>query len=130
MSSFDAVSVASGSVGGTIYGAKTDTATYNTVTVSGGSVGNIYGAYSSNSNGGVVDNNTVTLSGGTVTGDVYGAYGVSASVGSNTVNLQGSTVKGSVYAAAPKAAQPAATRSTCTARTCPVPASTGAAARL
>ena len=98
VSSFDAVSVASGSVGGTIYGAKTDTATYNTVTVSGGSVGNIYGAYSSNSNGGVVDNNTVTLSGGTVTGDVYGAYGVSASVGSNTVNLQGSTVKGSVYA--------------------------------
>ena len=99
VSSFNAVSVASGSVSGTIYGAKTDTATYNTVTVSGGSVGSIYGAYSSNSNGGIVDNNTVTLSGGTVTGDVYGAYGVSASVGSNTVNLSGSTVTGNVYGA-------------------------------
>ena len=92
VSSFDAVSVASGSVGGTIYGAKTDTATYNTVTVSGGSVGNIYGAYSSNSNGGVVDNNTVTLLGGTVTGDVYGAYGGAG--GSNNVTLGAATTDG------------------------------------
>jgi hypothetical protein len=91
VSSFNTVSVASGSVGGTIYGAKTDTTTYNTITVNGGTIGQgIYGGYAT----GFVGNNTIILKGGTVSGDVYAGYSTEGSASDNTINLYSTNVSG------------------------------------
>ena len=81
------VTVNSGSVAGTVYGASGATTTYNTVTVNGGTITDgIYGSYSPT--GGMAENNTITLQGGKVSGDIYGGYaGTSGSSSNNTINL-------------------------------------------
>ncbi|WP_313971908.1 autotransporter outer membrane beta-barrel domain-containing protein [uncultured Selenomonas sp.] len=65
----------------------------NTVTVSGGTVKNAYGAETSG--GGEAKKNTVTISGGTVNAEVAGGVGYKAT--ENTVTLTGGTVSGDVY---------------------------------
>ena len=71
ITSENTVTVASGSIGGTVYGARSNAVTYNTLTVNGGTIGQgIYGGYAT----GYVGNNTITLKGGTVSGDVYAGY--------------------------------------------------------
>ena len=89
------VTINDGTVGGNVYGGCShgDAATGNTVTITGGKVGTedsssiVYGGYSSSN--AKVSNNTVTISGGTVIGDVYGGLG-NVDVTGNTVALLGS----------------------------------------
>ena len=70
---------------------KDSDAVKNSVTVSGGEVGNIYGGRASYGN---ATGNEVSISGGTVTGKVYGGDG--GYVKKNIVNISGGTV-GDVY---------------------------------
>lgn len=72
--------------------AESDIVTNNTVTISGGTVtGVVYGGYSFN---GDATKNEVSISGGEV-GDVYGGDGFEAT--GNSVNISGGTVKGDVH---------------------------------
>lgn len=95
----DTASVNNTNVHGNVMGAESqhgtasdnkaeNSATYNTVNISGNAQVdvNVYGGY-----GGTVqaDNNTVNLSGGTVSGAVYGGYSESGTTKNNTVNLYG-----------------------------------------
>ena len=70
-------------------------ATYNTVTITGGEVtGDICGGCS---NTGSATGNTVTITNGTVTGDVYGGYSDWGGATGNTVTISDGTVSGDVY---------------------------------
>ena len=100
------VTISDGTVGTvnrsrSVYGGYSDkgAATGNTVTITGGTVkGSVYGGYSNG--GGEVSGNTVTITGGTV-GDVFATavYGGSSygDATGNRVTITGSTVKGYVY---------------------------------
>ena len=90
------VKISGGTVENNVYGGVThgSLATGNTVKISGGTVGTedsssiVYGGYSTSTNGDVFKN-AVTITGGTVTGKVYGGWG-NADVTGNTVALSGS----------------------------------------
>ncbi len=89
------VKISGGKVTGDVYGGRSKevSATGNTVTINGGTVGTedsssiVYGGYSSSN--AKVSNNTVTITGGEVTGDVYGGYSSSGEVSGNTVTITG-----------------------------------------
>ena len=99
------VTINDGTVGGDVYGGwgYTD-ATNNRVTITGGTVGtvdsssSVYGGYSSSSGyGGEVSGNTVTITGGKVTGYVYGGrISVGAATG-NRVTITDGTVNDGIY---------------------------------
>ncbi len=80
---YNSVEISGGTVGGSVVGGKSDegNATGNTVNISGGTVGDVYGGYS---NCGNATGNTVRISGGTVGGSVVG--GCSEDGGSATGN--------------------------------------------
>ena len=84
--------------GGRVYeavGAKQTTGNQamsgNSVSISGGSVDFVYGAYATSSASTNIQNNHVTISGGTIGSSVYGASGV------GTVNNNGVTVTGGSF---------------------------------
>ncbi|MDR3043122.1 MAG: autotransporter outer membrane beta-barrel domain-containing protein [Desulfovibrio sp.] len=119
----NAVNISGGSVNGYVYGgySYSDDATDNTVTISGLAAvgGYLYGGLAES--GGVATGNTVTISGGSVDGDVisgssgvatgntvnisggmlgrnvYGGFGSSGTAQDNDVNISGGTVAGYVY---------------------------------
>ena len=75
-------------------------------TVSGGTVGDVYGGDSASVGkliSGEAHHNTVNISGGSVKGDVYGGYSdsydqsISCEAYDNTVNISGGSVRGEVY---------------------------------
>ena len=73
-----------------IYHDKQSVNADNTVTLSGGSVsGDVMGAYTKTN--GDASGNTATISGGTVSGDIYGAKITSGTVSNNTVTVTGGT---------------------------------------
>ena len=86
-------------VRGRVYGGSTDStdsnAHHNTVNISGGSVtDNVFGGRSADSS---AHHNTVNISGGSVKGNVYGGWSTNGSTYDNTVNISGGTVRGEVY---------------------------------
>ena len=85
----NSVTVSGGEVGN-IYGGRASygNATGNEVSISGGEVGNIYGGRASYGN---ATGNEVSISGGTVTGKVYGGDG--GYVKKNIVNISGGRVE-------------------------------------
>lgn len=104
--------------------AKSGDANWNTVTISGGSVGYVYGGYSradstsSNSTSGEATHNTVTISSGTMKDSVWGGSSTAVSNNGsatsraatwNTVSISGGTVKGSVWGGASSASSISAT---------------------
>ena len=85
-----------------VYGANirggTDSATYNTVKVSGDSTvlnSSVYGAYIWKDGTGNATNNAVEISGGTLKGNVRGGQAVSGDANYNTVTISGGTFDGS-----------------------------------
>ena len=89
------VTITGGTIG-TVYGGYTDaadgTTTGNTVTLAGGTLGNVYGGYTEAADG-TTENNTVTLAGGTVTGTVYGG---NKSAKGNTLNVNTAATVGKI----------------------------------
>ena len=78
----------------------------NTVNISGGTVGAVFGGDSASVGeliSGQAYDNTVNISGGSVTGNVYGGYSdssdpsISCEAYDNTVNISGGSVTGDVY---------------------------------
>mgnify|MGYP000957320284 FL=1 len=65
----------------------------NSVTVSGGAVGSVFGAVTSGT--GVAQKNSVVISGGEVNGEVVGGVGYEAI--ENTVTISGGQVSGEIY---------------------------------
>ena len=86
------VTITSGStVENSVYGGYSNggSATYNTVTITGGEVtGDICGGWGNTD----ATNNRVTITGGTVTGDVYGGRMENGNASGNTVTISGGTV--------------------------------------
>ena len=85
-----------------VYGANirggTDSATYNTVKVSGDSTvlnSTVYGAYIWKDGTGNATNNAVEISGGTLKSNVRGGQAVSGDANYNTVTISGGTFDGS-----------------------------------
>ena len=64
----------------------------NTVTITGGTLGTVYGGYT-DVDGGTTENNTVTLAGGTVTGTVYGG---NKTAKGNTLNVNTAATVGKI----------------------------------
>ena len=64
----------------------------NTVTITGGTLGKVYGGYT-DVDGGTTENNTVTLAGGTVTGTVYGG---NKTAKGNTLNVNTAATVGKI----------------------------------
>ena len=64
----------------------------NTVTITGGTLGTVYGGYT-DVDGGTTENNTVTLAGGTVTGTVYGGNKIAKG---NTLNVNTAATVGKI----------------------------------
>ena len=64
----------------------------NTVTITGGTLGKVYGGYT-DVDGGTTENNTVTLAGGTVTGTVYGG---NKTTKGNTLNVNTAATVGKI----------------------------------
>ena len=90
----NSVSIIGGEVGA-VYGGDGDYAEQNKVNISGGKVtGNVYGGYAQKGN---AEQNKVNISGGTVTGKVYGGYAFEENAEQNKVNISGGTVTGEVY---------------------------------
>lgn len=69
-------------------------ASRNTVSISGGTVNDVYGGYVGGTGNAV--SNTVGISGGTVTGSVYGGFSSVGSATGNTVRIEGAPTFGSV----------------------------------
>ena len=59
------------------------------VTMTGGTLGHLYGAYGGTTN---AESNKVSVSGGTVSGNVYGGYSLAGAANGNTVEISGATV--------------------------------------
>ncbi|MDR1993976.1 autotransporter outer membrane beta-barrel domain-containing protein [Azonexus sp.] len=88
---YNSVTISGGTVGGSVYSgqSKDGNAMYNSVTVSGGSViGNVYGGLSLGSGNAMY--NSVTISGGSVGLDVCGGFSDSGNATHNTVTITGS----------------------------------------
>ena len=95
------VAVSAGTVGGTVYGGKnagTGAATGNTVTVTGGTLQNIYGGHAASgaTTGNVVNLGTATdaIAAGTTVGNIYG--GNQAAVTGNELNVYDSVTAANV----------------------------------
>ena len=94
------VTISDGTVTGYVYGGYSyrgaSTISGNTVTITSGSTveNSVYGGYS---NGGSATYNTVTITGGEVTGDICGGWGNTDATGNTVTITSGSTVKNSVY---------------------------------
>ena len=97
--SSNTVEISGGTIGSVVYGGYTASgaASSNTVKISGDSTtikSYIYGGYASSSSGsGEVNSNRVTISGGTVSGKIYGGYTKgSGKVSNNTITISGGTI--------------------------------------
>ncbi|MCL1972132.1 MAG: autotransporter outer membrane beta-barrel domain-containing protein [Endomicrobia bacterium] len=95
----NSITLSSGSVGG-VFGAininDTQAVANNSVFVTGGSTGSsVYGGYSSS---GTITGNTVNISGGSMTGGAYGGFTnlSGGNITDNTVNITGGSVAGDV----------------------------------
>ncbi|RUT48865.1 autotransporter outer membrane beta-barrel domain-containing protein [Campylobacter fetus] len=93
----NSVTISGGTISKEIYGGHGTTVSKNSVIISGDntSINNvIYGGYSDKQNSNATEN-SVTISGGTITGNVYGGYAKEAR--DNIVAISGGTITGNVY---------------------------------